>query len=163
MLSTTRCRLSRRRVPHGGRLEVLANAVQLAHIDAMSSAAASRIGPMGSWVVLGALAGVALANIGSRWFMLLVPVAVAGAVLIWQLNPKQEFFGSIAGFAVLPVIVGTRPVPCALDGCDTTTQIVWPFLAVALALVVVGVLVGTRPASSLEADESHQPSLPRRD
>lgn len=115
---------------------------------------------MGPWVVLGALAGVALANIGSRWILLLVPVAVAGAVLIWQLNPKQEFFGSIAGFAVLPVIVGTRPVPCALDGCDITTQIVWPFLAVALALLVVGVLLGTRSPSSLNADESHEPSLP---
>lgn len=96
------------------------------------------------WVVLGVLAGIALANIGSRWIMLLVPVTVVGAVLIWQLDPRQELFGGVAGLAVLPVIVGTRPVPCALDGCDSATQIVWPFLAVGLALMVLGLYPSCR-------------------
>ena len=114
--------------------------------------------PDGSVAAPGSLfAGITFAA-SEVWVLLLVPIVAVTAFMVWQFDPAWEFFGSIAGLAVVPVIVGTRPVPCALDGCDGSPQLIWPFIAAAGVMVAAGLLLGTRSSSVAGREPAPDPN-----
>lgn len=101
------------------------------------------------WIGLGAVASIVLANWFSVGILLVVPVLLVGGFLVWQLDPGREFFGWIAGLALLPILVATAEPGCpTFETCSGEPRTVWPYFVASAALVAVGLLVATRlPAS----------------
>ena len=100
-----------------------------------------RIAP---WLALGLVAAVALANWSSTLILLLIPVVLVGALLIWRTDPGAEFFGCLVGLAALPLVLLFREPAClAQSGCGPA-KMIWPYLVAAVVLVVAGLTLTRR-------------------
>lgn len=110
------------------------------------------------WIVLGAVASIALANWLSLWILLLAPVLLVGGFLVWQRDPGRELFGWIAGPALLPILVATAEPGCpTFETCSGEPRTVWPYFVAAVALVAVGLFVAARLPAPDRLDVSASP------
>jgi len=101
------------------------------------------------WVVVGAVAGVALADPFSRLILLLVPVGLVAAWLSWNVKTGREPAAFLFGVTSCPVLLAGRalhsacPVGGELGGCEPGSA--WPWLTLALLLTVTGVALLLAP------------------
>jgi hypothetical protein len=72
-------------------------------------------------------------------------VLLVGGFLVWQLDSGREFFGWIAGLALLPILVATaEPVCLTFETCCGELRTVWPYLVAPVVLVAVGLFAAAR-------------------
>lgn len=100
------------------------------------------------WVFLGLLASVAFANWSTTSILLLAPVFLVGAILVWRRDPGREVFGALAGFSLLPLILLTREPPCLASGfCASDPVSSWLYAITALVLAGTVLVVRHRGAA----------------
>lgn len=113
----------------------------------MATAGLRRSAP---WIVLGALSSVGLLGVlaGSRTALLLVPVIVVGAFLVWQLEPQGEFYAALIGLAVLPLTLAVRTQLC--PGWDRPARCSEPFNPIVF-LLAAGLMLAAGSAAALRS------------
>jgi len=101
------------------------------------------------WVVVGAVAGVALANPFCPAILLLVPVGVATAWLLWNVESGREPAAFLVGAVSCPLLLAGQalhpdcPVGGEFAGCEPGA--VWPWLTLTVLLAVTGVVLLVTP------------------
>jgi len=103
-----------------------------------------------AWIAVGLSAGIALGGAFSRWVLLLVPVGVVAAWLIWNVGFGREAGGVLLGVVSFPLhlAIQSRNPACpasgsSLEGCEH--GLLWPWLSLATLLVAVGLVVLSWP------------------
>ncbi len=98
-----------------------------------------------AWGVLGILAGVAFSDVFSRWVMLLVPVVLVAAWLLWNTGVGREAAAVLIGFSSCPFILATRAghPDCQAFGCEPRPG--WPWMVAAFVLVAGGLALMLAP------------------
>lgn len=94
-----------------------------------------------SWTALGTLAGAALSSPMSRWILLLVPVVLIAAWLLWNERAGRESAAALIGIASCPALVAVRArdAACPLGGdfasCEPVNVLPWVLGSILLVLV----------------------------
>ena len=107
-----------------------------------------------AWTLIGALAGTALSDPFSRWVLLLVPVGLVVAGLLWTVEFGRETAAVLMGLSSYPLLLAfqARNPACLAAGEFATCQpsSAWPWLGIAAALVITGsavVMAGASPST----------------